>query len=238
MARKREPVSPEEAERGREVAEMRMRSPAWGEPYGVWDDDLGLPTPSQRYVDRAYCGAMIRSSGLPCGIFAGVGTAHEGVGACFRHDSPVERAAGAWTVAHVIARIQDISPWEALLLAVKRAAAWASFYDTKLGQAPDDDALAPNGSHHHWVVAAERVNDKLARYSKMAVDAGVAAMLVQRAQAEGAEIARVLNAAIADAGLGEEAEMRLRSALRNALVAMASEETGVIEGSLADDENA
>lgn len=241
MRGKREPVSPEDAERGRTFAETRMRSPAWGQPVGVWDEDLGIPVPSERYVDRAFCGTMIRRTGLACGIPAGVGTAHEGVGACFRHDSQVERAAGAWTVAHVIARIQDISPWEALLLAVKRAAAWAAFYDTKLGQAPDDDALAPNGSHHHWVVAAERVNDKLARYSKMAVDAGVAAMLVQRAQAEGAEIARVLNAAIAEAGLGEEAETKLRSALRNALIAMASEDVdraGVIEGSLADDEDA
>jgi len=215
---KRDPVSDENAERGRRIAEWRLASPGWGQPHAEWDDDLGVPVPGVRYEDVTFCGAMIRRTGELCSIRAGAGTAHLGVGACFRHDTQVERAAGAWTVAHVIARIEDISPWEALLLAVKRAAAWARFYDVKLGEAPDDDALAPNGSHHHWVVAAERVNDKLARYSKMAVDAGVAAMLVQRARAEGEEIARVLNAAIGAAELDEEQETRLRVALRQALM--------------------
>lgn len=215
---KRDPVSREDAEVGRALAEWRLTQVPWGEPVATWDDDLGFTVPTIKKKDVSFCGAMIRYTGEACGMGAGAGTAHWGVGACFRHDTQRERAAGAWTVAHVIARIEDISPWEALLLAVKRAAAWARFYDTKLGEAPDDDALAPNGSHHHWVIAAERVNDKLARYSKMAVDAGVAAMLVQRARAEGEEIARVLNAAIGAAGLDEEMETRLRVALRQALM--------------------
>lgn len=133
-------------------------------------------------------------------------------------------------VAHVIARISDISPWEALLLAVKRAAAWAAFYDVKLGEAPDDDALAPGGSHHHWVLAAERVNDKLARYSKMAVDAGVAALVVQSYRVEGETLARVVNTALGAADLGPEQETRLRAALREALLAVEREQVAMIEG--------
>jgi hypothetical protein len=121
-------------------------------------------------------------------------------------------------VAHLIARQLEISPWEALLLAVKRAAGWAHFYDTMLAKVESDDDLAPGGSAHHWVLAAERVNDKLARYSKMAVDAGVAAILVSKARDEGAMIAAVLNTAIGNAELGEEAEARLRTALRQALL--------------------
>ncbi len=68
--------------------------------------------------------------------------------------------------------------------------------------------------------ALERVTEKLARWSKMAIDAGVARLLVERAQTEGAEIARVMNEAIAIAALDEESEARLRSALRAALLSV------------------
>jgi hypothetical protein len=132
----------------------------------------------------------------------------------------MERAAGAWMMAHVIARVLDISPWEALLLAVKRAAAWASFYDMKMAQVEDgnDDALRPGGTHYDWVLAAERVNDKMARYAKMAVDAGVAAAMVAQARTEGETIARVLNSALGAAELTAEQEIKIRQALRQALL--------------------
>lgn len=131
-------------------------------------------------------------------------------------------------MAHRMAQIVDITPWEALLLAVKRAAAWVAFYESKVAEATDDDDLRPGGDRHDWVVALERVNDKLARYSKMAVDAGVAQMLVMRARTEGETIARVLNAALGEAGLSEEQETRLRGALRRALLEV--EELPALEG--------
>ncbi len=229
MAR-RDPVSSEDAEMGRQLAEWRARYPeAWGFEL-EWDEELGIPIPVTRREAVSFCGAMIRRTGELCGMPAGASTAHQGVGACWRHDTQVERAAGAWTVAHAIARIEDISPWEALLLAVKRAAAWAAFYDTKLGEATHDDQLAPDGSHHHWVKAAERVNDKLARYSKMAVDAGVAQLLVTQARADGEELARIVNTAIGNAGLDAAAEARLRSALRDAIMAMEAPTARMLEG--------
>jgi hypothetical protein len=114
----------------------------------------------------------------------------------------------------------DLDPMQALLLCVRRAGAWAAFYTSKLAQVdPDDDAaLAPGGSAYHWVEAAERVTSQLARYSTMAINAGVAALLVQQAQVEGETIARVLNAALEAAGLSDEQEQRARAALRSALL--------------------
>lgn len=130
-------------------------------------------------------------------------------------------------VAHRISVVQDISPWDALLLAVKRAAAWAAFYDSKLGEVENDDDLAPHGAAYHWVEAAERANEKLARWSKMAVDAGVQAIMVQQAQTDGAFIAQVLNAAITAVSLEEDLEARLRTALRQALLAVGSSNSTV-----------
>jgi hypothetical protein len=136
-------------------------------------------------------------------------------------------------MAHAIARPLDISPWEALLLAVRRAAAWGAFYESKLAEVTNDDDLRPGGSAHDWVKAAERVNDKLARYSKMAVDAGVAAMLVTQARVEGEQVARALNRALAETNLDAETEARIRAALRRALVELESDSAVVsVTGSL------
>lgn len=224
MARKRpdKVVTATEHAEGRRIAEYRLGSVAWGHPTLEWDAELGFAVPTQRPADVSFCGARIQSTGDACGKPAGAGTAHRGVGACWMHDTRLERATGAWIVAHAMTRIEDITPWEALLLAVKRAAAWSKFYESKVGEATDDEQLRPEGDLYDWVVALERVNDKLARYSKMAVDAGVAAMLVQRARTEGETIARVLNEAIGAAGLDDETEARLRAALRQALLAVES----------------
>lgn len=138
-------------------------------------------------------------------------------------------------VAHRIAQVMEISPWEALLLPVRRAAAWAAFYDSKMSEANDDGDLAPGGDLYEWVLAAERVNEKLARWSKMAVDAGVQAMLVQQAQTEGMRIARVLNNALAMAGIGGDTEVLLREALARALMIEAGT-TASLEGTIVDDD--
>jgi hypothetical protein len=214
---------------GRALAEYRLARPTvWG-VIVTWDEDLGLAVPSTRTVDVSFCGVRRARDGGLCGISAGAGTAHLGVGACWMHDDPTERVSGAWIVAHAMARIEDITPWEALLLAVKRAAAWTAFYEGKVAEVTDDEDLRPGGEAHDWVVALERVNDKLARYSKMAVDAGVAQMLVQRARTEGETIARVLNLALGEAGLSDEQETILRGALRRALLAV--EEPPSVTGS-------
>ncbi len=234
---RRDPVSPEDAERGRAIAEWRARYPeSWGFEL-EWDDELGVPIPVGRLEERTFCGKAMRN-GRVCYVPAGTGTAHVGVGACFRHDSQVERAAGAWAVAHRIAQVLDISPWDALLLAVKRAAAWAAFYDSKLAEVSDDDELRPDGAAADWVRAAERVNDKLARWSKMAVDAGVAQLLVQQARTDGEQIVRVLNAAIAEANLTEAQEDRMRDALARALRTLGEEERGMITGEVVNEDDA
>lgn len=212
------PVDPKRAEKGRALAEYRAQYP---EAFGFeveWDDEVGVFVPTTRREATTHCFGTMKH-GEACPRYAGAGTSHPGVGACSWHDSRVERAAGAWAVAHKIAQVMDVSPWDALLMAVKRCAAWASFYESKLAEVEHDDQLRPGGDAYHWVEAAERVNEKLARWSKMAVDAGVAKLMVERAQVEGATVARVLNAALAEVGLGEEVERQLRSALRRALLA-------------------
>lgn len=200
------------------MAEARMANALIPEVETTWDAEIGVPAPVLGGPSASRCPRG--NDERPCRNLAGQGTLHPGIGACWAHNSKKEQTAGAWTVAHIIAKALDITPWEALLLAVRRAAAWSAYYESKLAEVVegDDDALRPGGTAYDWVVAAERVNDKMARYAKMAVDAGVAQMLVQRARAEGEQIARILNAALGAVELSQDQEMAIRSALRRALL--------------------
>lgn len=186
----------------------------------------GLPEFRARGPEVSECGAWGGGQGGRwCRRDAGWGTEHPGVGRCRTHERGRRaRAEGAWAVAHIIAAELELDPMQALLLCVRRAGAWAAYYQSKLAEvdADDDAALMPGGSAYPWVEAAERVTSQLARYSTMAINAGVAALLVQQAQVEGETIARVLNAALAAADLDEAQELRARAALRSALLEVAA----------------
>lgn len=120
-------------------------------------------------------------------------------------------------MAHEIARELDITPWEALLLCVRRAAGWSAFYTSKLAAVTDDEELKPGGEAWAWVQGSREATAALSRFSKLAVDAGVAAMLVRQAQDQGTAIASVFNSALEAVDMPAELEAALRSALRVAL---------------------
>jgi len=134
-------------------------------------------------------------------------------------------------MAHAIAKELDVSPWDALLGEVRRSAGEVAWLDSKVATALDDDDLRPGGSHHDWVKMRERARSWLGRVSKMAVDAGVAAMLVQREQVAGEQLAAVLNRTLVvmrEAGMSEQLEAVARSAFRTELLTLAGD---VAEGS-------
>lgn len=166
------------------------------------------------------CGALLGEWDM-CARPAGVGTDHPGVGRCKTHSSKRERAIGAWMMGTVVAAglagERDISPMEALLLCVRRAAGMCDYWRHAVASQSDAEALSPGGEAHGLYLTYERSVANLARFSKLAVDAGVAAMLVQQAQTEGAAIASVFNDALEIAGLSPDVEAGVRAALREAL---------------------
>lgn len=163
----------------------------------------------------------------PCRRGAGAQTVHEGVGPCKQHygGSPWENSVGAWMMGHKLAASLDVSPWDALLGEVKRSAGEVAYLDQKVAEAPNDEALLTGGSHYEWKRDRERQRVWLGRVSKMAIDAGVAAMLVARETAAAEQIAAVFNRTIdvlKEAGLSDELESIMRSALRRELLALDS----------------
>lgn len=185
----------------------------------VWHPFLDMPVVCDEKQDCNLCPYYAK-----CGNYAGQGTLHSGVGVCYIHKNKDEHSKAALQMAHLIAQALDITPWEALLLAVRRAAAWSAFYQYKLSQVTDDDDLRLGGSAYDWVLASERANNYLVRWSKLAIDAGVARMMVERVQNEGSRLATIINQAISESEFDSVTELQFRKALRKVLEEMSSQE--------------
>lgn len=184
---------------------------------------------------------------------AGQGTAHLGAGRCVAHGGAKKsgRAEASWAVGHAFAGELDCSPWEALLRSVRIAAQKVSYTELVLSQAQNDLELEgrivrDNGVVMHpdtgealgvgqlrdlsfWVSQNALWVDRLARYAKMCVDAGVAERLVQQIELEGAALGRVLGAALGEleGHVSDDLMARVRATMRAELMQIDREQSRV-----------
>lgn len=139
-------------------------------------------------------------------------------------------------LVHGFALSLDVTPWEGLLTAVRIAAGRVAFCEAKLAGAWSDRQLEPpatggedSGSGggdsgaagrtgeggqnlHYWVKQAELWHEKLARVSKLAIDAGVAERLVRQIEIEAQAMIMAANAGLDAAGIeGHQREVLLRA---------------------------
>jgi len=216
---------------GHDLAEERLRDP--NAPHGVIE--LSEEQIPYTIMTKAKCDAVTRA-GAPCKNTAGLRTTHPGVGACYKHkgNQRKERTAGAIMTAHAIAGVFDVSPWEALEIAMRRAYAWSSYYQAKLAQVENDDDLLPDGIAYPIVRAAERTTDLLAKYSKMCLDAGVAERHIRAVELQGELISKVLLETLHELNLEESMEDRARELMETRLQALSEQgRAKVITGQLA-----
>jgi hypothetical protein len=141
------------------------------------------------------CGAVRK--GKPCGLPRGWGTDHVGWGHCKFHGgaSPGGRKAALREAAAAMMRADvvevDITPVDGQLYPVRRAAALAMYYRTRLAQMEE----ATSG----WVWWSDREREALAdlaRWSKLALDAGVAERAVRFAERTGQRISIAFDEAV------------------------------------------
>lgn len=210
-------------------------------------------------VERELAGGKLKAGGTcgypqrkhndptqsPCEHPAGMGTAHLGAGLCVVHggNSKRENARGAWVMAHDMARALNVSPWEALLGEVRRTAGSVAFLDRKIAEAPDDDALIRIGENElgepgyaRWVKLRMEERQHLARVSKMAIDAGVAAELVAKFTLHGEQLASLVLSVIGRLGLTSEQEDQAQQLIQRELLKIESTATRdrVVEGEVVD----
>jgi hypothetical protein len=138
-----------------------------------------------------------------------------------------ERALWSWVMGHAYAQARDTTPWDALLDEVKDLAgqvAWLNdrlMEEEKLGGA---NALRPGGAGWDWVQMRDARGDRLARVSKMAIDAGVATFMVHQVRAQGELMFRAASLAAADLGLPEADQLRLVTALARKLTELEAQQ--------------
>jgi hypothetical protein len=209
-----------------------VEHPVTGEPVEV----LGWNWPPAEGPDTPWCGEPINRNGGPryggwleyCERPAGWGTDHAGIGACHRHERRLGQGTGAWIVAHAFARALECTPWEGLLWAVKLSAGKVAFIEAKLGTADCDEDLEPQGRLYYWVRMSETERDKLARVSKLAIEAGVAERLVKQIELEAQLMLRATTMMMDELGLPEDQrELALGIMSRN-LLALEAEQTGAV----------
>lgn len=181
------------------------------------------------------CGASrTKAGGAPCQKQAGWGTDHLGFGQCRLHGgmAPGQRgaAAAAMARAHVSSLVGpvELEPHDALQLAIALTAAEVQFFSERIAELGVDDfagqatvrtektggdtgpssevrQLAP--ALNIWVKARADAIDRLARFSKMALDANVDERRVRVQEVQLDRLASVVNAVMRDlqaAGLSVE----------------------------------
>lgn len=212
---------------------------------GNWHPGSKWPT-VRTHVRCGVRSAKGRYKGQRCPMWAGASTPHYGAGECVIHGGTrtYQRAYGAWLMAHAYAAQLEVDPWEALLMSVRIAAGKVAYIESVLGTARNDLELegraldTESGLVHPdtgkplreyrdlswWVTKGEYWHAQLARCAKMAVDAGIAAWMAQRMEADAEALARVLNASIEALDLDDEQADLMRAAMRAELMKMDSEQ--------------
>lgn len=146
-------------------------------------------------------------------------------------------------VRRVMGVALDIDPHEALLQCVRITAGEVAYTTMKIEELTEDDAIGqPESSREHeeldregdvhmleerskspvelniWIRVRQAAVGSLARYSKMALDAGIAERQVRMAEQHGDALANVLSGVFEDLQLTDDQRQRAPAILRSHLM--------------------
>ncbi len=130
-------------------------------------------------------------------------------------------------MAHGFAKALDVTPWEALLTAVKIAAGRVAFIEAKLSTATEDTQLMGDGDMAWWVRQAEIWHDRMAKVAKMAIDAGVAERMVRQVELEAEMMMLATTRTFTELGLDESTRERALGIMARELLAL--EASGTVD---------
>ena len=125
------------------------------------------------------CNGQTTAGGL-CELPSGWGTAHVGYGRCKLHggSSRSGEVAAARQAAVVLASELRMAPQDALLWTVWLAAAEVDYFNQRVADLDGEKILVEHDRRgpelNAYLRARNDANERLARYSKMALDAGIA----------------------------------------------------------------
>lgn len=128
----------------------------------------------------------------------------------------------------------SISPWDALLLEVRRSSYRASWIDQRVEteaakerelvhEADDDQRRGQAVELRRWLDQSRKERTHMAKIAKAAIDAGLSQRYVQSIEVEARTIARVLGKAIGALDLTREQQQLAADVLRSEMHVVAEE---------------
>lgn len=186
----------------------------------------------------ALCMAKLKDGNGRCARPAGWGTLHPGTGKCKAHAGKVPSHAvanGLPQLALLVGHDVDVNPMEALLMCVRIKAAEVAYYSAmintldpgKLLVRPTEETLDKDGYVHDlkkqkqiniWVRLRDAALDRLAKYAKMALDAGVEERIVRVAEGVGQQLATALSVIMDGLNLSKEQQAKAPDLIRSQLL--------------------
>ncbi|MGI8749159.1 MAG: hypothetical protein ACR2J6_01160, partial [Thermoleophilaceae bacterium] len=170
---------------------------------------------AQKKRDAQTLCSAARHDGRSCVNQAGWGTEHVGYGRCRHHGGQLRSglAAAANEEMRTMATPADVSPGRALSGVLRLAAGQLVYASGQVAELQDDDLFEDAYSPvegvfkkvpHHWLKLQRDVMDDVARYAKMAADAGMAEREVQLAESQTELVAGLLEKVVDSLDLSAE----------------------------------
>ena len=179
-----------------------------------------------KVVVSDYCD-HVKRDGQPCKNPAGKNTDHVGAGQCWLHGGmtpPGKRSAGRDQLLRLAGRnLQDVRPMDAILMCVRLTAMEVKVFSEKIEELesiddlierPDEEVVAGMHADKFWVKKQkqlsiwmrmrEKAMDRLVRYSKQALDAGIEERQVRIAERMGDIMAETMRLVLDDLDLTDE----------------------------------
>jgi hypothetical protein len=155
------------------------------------------------------CGAT-KASGDKCVLAAGWGTPHPGIGRCKWHgglNPAAIKKAMAKEMNHLLGFEMEIEPFEALLWCIKITAGEVHWLSLQLSNVKQDEWLEPTHTGKRlnvWARQRAEAIDRLAKFSKWAIDAGLQERRVQLAEMYGEALGRLIKGILDDLHLDRQ----------------------------------
>lgn len=187
---------------------------------------------AQAKRDSAHRCLAEKRSGQPCMREAGWGTDHPGTGRCKDHGGTrrAGQVAAAAQEMSGMAKPLNVTPGMAMDAVMRLAAGQLVFATMKVADL-DDDELYVKAEYneeartykmmpHKWVALQDQCMQRLARYAKLAADAGIAERQTSMQEAQTAMVAELIERVLGEVGLSEKQRTKVGPAIRRHLVAL------------------
>jgi hypothetical protein len=209
----------------------------------------------QRIPRVQLCGARNRNKTGTCKREAGWGTDHLGFGRCKLHGGSHRNGRKAAAKQEMAAQSLvmgipvDIDPMEALLQCVRIAAGEVIYASEQLKSLRLEDAIVnyeeveeseefgtktkktSDSRLHIWIETRQQAMDRLARYSKMAIDSGIAERQVVLAEKIGGLMGRLIQGVLGDLDLSAKQKQLAPEVVRQHLSVLEGQAQAIGAGS-------